>query len=126
IPNIFFESLLLKWPRWGSSSKSSSTSIWPGFFWRRRNNMLLRAENKMDLIGPPALERIHGRASDEKLDWVKSAGFFLVHLAGLFAFLTGFSWIALGMCFFMYFFRMFAVTAGYHRYFSHRSFKTSR
>ncbi len=88
--------------------------------------MLLKAENKREPIGPPALERIHGMAQDEKIDWVKSAGFFLVHLAGLFAFLTGFSWTALAMCFFMYFFRMFAVTAGYHRYFSHRSFKTSR
>jgi stearoyl-CoA desaturase (delta-9 desaturase) len=63
---------------------------------------------------------------DEKINWVGSAGFLLVHVAGLLAFLTGVSWAAIAMCFFMYALRMFAVTGGYHRYFSHRSYKTSR
>lgn len=40
--------------------------------------------------------------------------------------MSGFSWIALAMCVAMYVVRMFAITGGYHRYFSHRSFKTSR
>jgi stearoyl-CoA desaturase (delta-9 desaturase) len=63
---------------------------------------------------------------DEKINWTGSAGFLLVHVAGIFAFLTGVSWAAIAMCFFMYGLRMFAVTGGYHRYFSHRSYKTSR
>lgn len=63
---------------------------------------------------------------DEKINWVGSAAFLLVHVAGLLAFLTGVSWAAIAMCFFMYALRMFAVTGGYHRYFSHRSYKTSR
>jgi stearoyl-CoA desaturase (Delta-9 desaturase) len=50
----------------------------------------------------------------------------LVHLAALGALFVGFRWyyplVALGS----YYFRMFWVTVGYHRYFSHRSFKTSR
>jgi stearoyl-CoA desaturase (delta-9 desaturase) len=38
----------------------------------------------------------------------------------------GFSWSGLGLAIASYFARMFFVTAGFHRYFSHRSFKTSR
>src|SRR6185369_12770335 len=74
----------------------------------------------------PLSLRHYGRAADEKIDWVGSTGFFLVHVAGFSAFFTGVSWPALAMCFFMYYARMFAVTGGYHRYFAHRSYKTSR
>ncbi|HEY0712906.1 MAG TPA: fatty acid desaturase [Polyangia bacterium] len=52
--------------------------------------------------------------------------FVLVHLAALGVFFVDFAWhlplIAVGS----YYFRMFWVTMGYHRYFSHRAFKTSR
>ena len=34
--------------------------------------------------------------------------------------------LALSLCVALYFVRMFGITAGYHRYFSHRSYKTSR
>src|SRR5450432_4197412 len=40
--------------------------------------------------------------------------------------LTGFSWAGVRLALIAYFVRMFVVTAAYHRYFSHRSFKTSR
>jgi stearoyl-CoA desaturase (delta-9 desaturase) len=40
--------------------------------------------------------------------------------------ITGFSWWGLGLAFALYLPRMFFVTGAYHRYFSHRSFKTSR
>lgn len=52
--------------------------------------------------------------------------FALVHLATLGAIWTGVSWSMVALCLGLYLVRMFAVTAGYHRYFSHRSFKTSR
>ena len=52
--------------------------------------------------------------------------FLLVHLACFAAIWTGVTVEALVMCVSLYFIRMFAVTGGYHRYFSHRSFKTSR
>lgn len=52
--------------------------------------------------------------------------FVLVHLACFGAFWTGVSWPMIGLCLGLYVLRMFAITAGYHRYFSHRSFKTSR
>ncbi|HEX8904667.1 MAG TPA: acyl-CoA desaturase [Longimicrobiaceae bacterium] len=52
--------------------------------------------------------------------------FILVHLACLGAIWTGVSVRALVVCAVLYVVRMFGVTAGYHRYFSHRSFRTSR
>jgi stearoyl-CoA desaturase (delta-9 desaturase) len=39
---------------------------------------------------------------------------------------VGFSWTALAFCIAAYLVRVFALTAGFHRYFSHRSYKTSR
>ncbi len=63
---------------------------------------------------------------DEQIDWGGSIAFFGVHLIGLCAIFTGISWAAVAMCLFMYYGRMFAITGIYHRYFSHRSYKTSR
>ena len=40
--------------------------------------------------------------------------------------ITGFSWWGVALALAFYVPRMFFVTGGYHRYFSHRSFKTSR
>jgi stearoyl-CoA desaturase (delta-9 desaturase) len=40
--------------------------------------------------------------------------------------ILGFSWLGLGLALLFYVPRMFFVTAAYHRYFSHRSYKTSR
>jgi stearoyl-CoA desaturase (Delta-9 desaturase) len=40
--------------------------------------------------------------------------------------LLGWSWSGLALAVGMYFLRMIVVTAGYHRYFSHRTFSTSR
>ena len=52
--------------------------------------------------------------------------FILVHLACFAVIWTGFQTIDLIICGVLYSIRMFAITGGYHRYFSHRSFKTSR
>src|ERR1700754_2845467 len=52
--------------------------------------------------------------------------FLLIHLACFAAFWTGVSAPALWLCFGLYWLRMFGVTAGYHRYFSHRAYTTSR
>jgi stearoyl-CoA desaturase (delta-9 desaturase) len=52
--------------------------------------------------------------------------FLLVHLACFAAIWTGVTTQALIVCVALYVVRMIAVTAGYHRYFSHRSFRTSR
>ena len=52
--------------------------------------------------------------------------FVLVHLACLAAFWTGISWTAVALCITLYWLRIFGIGAGYHRYFSHRAFSTSR
>lgn len=52
--------------------------------------------------------------------------FVLVHLAALLIFVIPFHWSYLITCVALLGVRMFFVTAGYHRYFSHRAFKTSR
>ncbi|MET0661348.1 MAG: acyl-CoA desaturase [Steroidobacteraceae bacterium] len=52
--------------------------------------------------------------------------FVLVHLAALGALWSGVTPAAVICCLVLFFVRMFAVTGGYHRYFSHRTYKTSR
>ncbi len=55
-----------------------------------------------------------------------TVAFILVHLAPLAAFWTGVTTTSVVLAITLYVVRMFGVTAGYHRFFSHRSFKTSR
>src|SRR5580704_3550557 len=52
--------------------------------------------------------------------------FVMVHLLCLAAFWTGVTWQALALGAGLYWLRIFAIGAGYHRYFSHRAFSTSR
>lgn len=52
--------------------------------------------------------------------------FWIVHLACLAVFWVGVSWAAGVVCALLYVVRMFAITGAYHRYFSHRSYQTSR
>ena len=52
--------------------------------------------------------------------------FVLAHVACLGAIWTGVPMDAVVVAVVLYFVRMFGATAGYHRYFSHRTFKTSR
>jgi stearoyl-CoA desaturase (Delta-9 desaturase) len=49
-----------------------------------------------------------------------------VHLACLAAFWVGVDWVAISMCAALFLIRKFGITGAYHRYFSHRSYKTSR
>lgn len=52
--------------------------------------------------------------------------FLLIHLMPLGALWTGATFFDWMVCIFLYVFRMFWVTGGYHRYFAHRSYSTSR
>src|SRR4051812_11191402 len=52
--------------------------------------------------------------------------FLLVHLACFGAIWTGVTGTAVGIGIALYWLRMFAIGAGYHRYFSHRAYSTSR
>ncbi|WP_134075926.1 fatty acid desaturase [Nostoc sp. 106C] len=61
-----------------------------------------------------------------KIDILGNIPFISIHIGSLLIFWVGFSWAALITCFALWFIRMFGVTAGYHRYFSHRTYKTTR
>ena len=52
--------------------------------------------------------------------------FVLMHFACFAAIWTGVTWQALAICIALYWLRIFAIGAGYHRYFSHRAYSTSR
>ncbi len=60
------------------------------------------------------------------VEWLRALPFGLVHLACLAVFWVGWSPAALGIAMAAYAVRMFAITGFYHRYFSHRTFSTSR
>lgn len=61
-----------------------------------------------------------------RVDWVRTIPFMILHAGCLGVFITGWSWSAVALAVALYFVRMFAVTGFYHRYFSHRTFNTSR
>lgn len=61
-----------------------------------------------------------------RIDWVRAAPFLAMHLACLGVFWVGVSAVALETAAALYAIRMFALTGFYHRYFSHRAFRTSR
>lgn len=61
-----------------------------------------------------------------RVDWLRVVPFLLMHLMCLGVVWVGWSWMAVSVAVGLYLLRMFAITAFYHRYFSHRTFKTSR
>jgi stearoyl-CoA desaturase (delta-9 desaturase) len=65
-------------------------------------------------------------APEERLNWVTSIPFFIIHLLPLGIIWTGVSTGSLLLCAGLYFGRMFFVTAGYHRYFAHRTYRMAR
>jgi stearoyl-CoA desaturase (delta-9 desaturase) len=65
-------------------------------------------------------------ADRDGVEWARIVPFALVHLVCLAVIWVGVSFVAVAVAAFLYFLRMFAITGFYHRYFAHRSFKTSR
>jgi stearoyl-CoA desaturase (delta-9 desaturase) len=61
-----------------------------------------------------------------RVDWFRVLPFIGMHAMCLGVLWVGWSWTAVGVAAGLYVVRMFAVTAFYHRYFSHRTFETSR
>ena len=66
-------------------------------------------------------------AIDEKVNWLRAVPFIAVHIAavvGIFVVPPTLDLVLLAVA--LYAIRMWGIVVGYHRYFSHRSFKTSR
>ncbi|MCA9511940.1 MAG: acyl-CoA desaturase, partial [Myxococcales bacterium] len=55
-----------------------------------------------------------------------AAIYWTIHAACLLAFVTGIGATEVALCLGLFWLRMFAITGGYHRYFSHRAYRTSR
>ena len=66
------------------------------------------------------------REKPDNVDWRRCLSFVFLHVGCLGVFFVGWSWTAVATAAAFYLFRMFAVTAFYHRYFAHRTFRTSR
>jgi len=61
-----------------------------------------------------------------QMDRVRTIPFVALHLSVLTVFVVGWSPIAVSLAILLYAVRMFGITGIYHRYFSHRAFRTSR
>lgn len=62
----------------------------------------------------------------DRVDLIRTVPFIALHLMCLAVFIVGWSWTAVITAIVLYFVRMFAITGFYHRYFSHKTFHTSR
>lgn len=66
------------------------------------------------------------RLLPEKVNWQRTLPFIFLHLGCAGLIWVGASWPSVVAAAFLYLVRMFAITGFYHRYFSHKTFKTSR
>lgn len=62
----------------------------------------------------------------DKPDWLRLSALVFMHAGCLAVFWVAWSWFAIGLAVTLYLGRAFGLTGFYHRYFSHRAFKTSR
>ena len=66
------------------------------------------------------------RAEPDRVDWMRCLPFIILHLGCFAALWVGVSPVAVWTAVALYVLRMFAVTGIYHRYFSHKTYSTSR
>lgn len=64
--------------------------------------------------------------NQDPLDYSVCVQFLFMHVACLLVIWTGISVVAITICLALYVVRMFAITAGFHRLFAHRSYRTGR
>lgn len=76
---------------------------------------------------PAAVSAASGQGRSARvLSWLKNIPFIAMNLSCLAIFFVSPDWLAIVMCVVLFVTRMLGITAGYHRYFSHRAFKTGR
>ncbi len=72
------------------------------------------------------IPRPPSRLPGERIDWARIWPFLLLQACCALVFVVGWSPIAVIVCVALYLVRMFGITAFYHRYFSHRTFRVGR
>jgi stearoyl-CoA desaturase (delta-9 desaturase) len=65
-------------------------------------------------------------AEPDRVNWLRCLPFVILHLGCLGIVWVGWSWTAVVAAIGLYLVRMFAITGIYHRYFSHRTYRTTR
>lgn len=93
---------------------------------RRRPLMAIVLEPGSHVTAPSDLDRGDTAALSDDIVYPAMIPFILVHLACFAAIWTGVYWQDVLLAVGLYIARMFGITGGYHRYFSHRSYKTGR
>jgi stearoyl-CoA desaturase (Delta-9 desaturase) len=82
-------------------------------------------EPAMSTILKPAAHQEESHHDDSDVVYPGAIPFLLVHLVCGAAYWTGITTTSVMIALFFYWLRMFAIGGGYHRYFSHRSYKTN-
>ena len=85
----------------------------------------MRADPALD-PQPQSVDHQDTAAEHDDIMYPSAIPFVLVHVACLAAIWTGITWTAFAICIILYWLRIFAIGAGYHRYFSHRAYATGR
>jgi stearoyl-CoA desaturase (delta-9 desaturase) len=78
--------------------------------------------NNSELTEREAIET----SKDTQIQWLRIIPFILLHIACFAVFWVGVSWFSILFMLLFYAIRMFAITAFFHRYLSHKTFQTSR
>ncbi len=87
----------------------------------------LREPKSIEATAIPLLDKPASRKKISLKSWKKGIPFILLHFAGLvLPFLYPPTTTLVILAITSFYIRMFSITGGYHRYFSHRTFKTSR
>ncbi|MCP5070760.1 MAG: hypothetical protein GY946_29705 [bacterium] len=68
----------------------------------------------------------HREPPDDRMDWLGSSAFLIMHAAVVSVFFVTGSWGLVALCLILCAVRMLGVVGGCHRYFSHRSCKLGR
>lgn len=84
------------------------------------------APEQADPAGPSTVRGARVEGLWQRHDTLSASIYWLIHAACLLGFATGVGRHAIALCLGLFWLRLFGITAGYHRYFSHRAFKTSR
>ena len=77
-------------------------------------------------VCPPPEINDEPQGIEGNVEWFRCLPYIIIHLLALGAFFYPVTWPCLVIALVSYSLRMFSITAFYHRYFSHRTFKTSR